>query len=76
MIYDAFRSKHTEEALDLQIKANNIMNALCGVGLIPAIKYVLTTMGIDAGIPRRPFQALDEKQQRYIDTVVQSNLMQ
>ena len=75
-IYDAFRSKHMEEALDLQIKANNIMNALCDVGLIPAIKYVLTTMGIDAGVPRRPFRALDEEQKRYIDTVVQSNLMQ
>lgn len=75
-IYDAFQSKQIEEALDLQIKANNIMNALCDVGLIPAIKYVLTTMGIDAGIPRRPFRALDEEQRRYIDTVVQSNLMQ
>ncbi len=75
-IYDAFQSRHIEKALDLQIKANNIMNALSDVGLISAIKYVLTTVGIDAGVPRRPFRALDEEQKRYIDTVVQSNLMQ
>lgn len=74
--YNAFRNNHMEEALELQIKANNIMNTLCDVGLIPAIKYVLTTVGIDAGVPRRPFRALDEEQKRYIDTVVQANLMQ
>lgn len=75
-IYDTFRSKQIEEALDLQIKANNIMNALCDVGLIPAIKYVLTTMGIDAGVPRRPFRALNEEQKRCINEVLSRNLVQ
>lgn len=75
-IYDAFKAKHTEEALGLQIKANNIMNALCDVGLIPAIKYVLTTMGIHAGVPRRPFQPLNGEQKRYIDEVLEANLVQ
>ena len=74
-IYDAFKTKQLEEALALQIKANNIMNALCGVGLIPAIKYVLTAMGIDAGAPRRPFRPLSDEQKRYIDDVLKANLV-
>ena len=75
-IYDAFQAKRTEEALALQIKANNIMTALCDVGLIPAIKYALTTMGIDAGVPRRPFRPLSDEQKRLIDQVLETDLVQ
>lgn len=75
-IYDSFRALHIEEALELQVKANNIMNALCDVGLIPAIKHVLTGMGIDAGIPRRPFRELTKEQKQYVDTIVEANLVQ
>lgn len=75
-IYDAFQANRVEEARTLQIKANSIMNALCDAGLIPAIKYVLTTMGIDAGVPRRPFRPLTEEQKRHIDEVLEENLVQ
>ncbi len=75
-IFDAFSAKRIDEALALQIKANNIMNALCDVGLIPAIKYVLTIMGIDAGVPRRPFRALNRTQKRSIDETLSENLVQ
>ena len=74
-IYDAFKEKRIEEALGLQVKANNIMSALCAVGLIPAIKYVLTTMGIEAGVPRRPFQPLSGDQQRRVDQALKENLV-
>lgn len=75
-IYDTCLAGGREEALALQEKANNIMEALCGVGLIPAIKYVLRTQGIDAGAPRRPFMPLALEQERYIDGVLQANLVQ
>lgn len=74
-IYDAYNDHRLEEALELQEKANNIMNALCDVGLIPGIKHVLTTMGIDAGIPRRPFRELTEEQKQYVNSVVEANLL-
>lgn len=74
-IYDAYNSLRLEEALELQEKANNIMNALCDVGLIPGIKHVLTTMGIDAGLPRRPFRELTEEQKQYVNRIVETNLM-
>ncbi|WP_101908353.1 dihydrodipicolinate synthase family protein [Marasmitruncus massiliensis] len=73
-IYDTYLSGDREGALALQVKANNIMEALCSVGLIPAIKYVLTTMGIDAGIPRRPFLPLEDSQKIFLDQVLKENL--
>ena len=74
-IYDLFRVHETEKALELQIKANTIMNALCDVGLIPAIKYVLSTMGIDVGVPRRPFRGLTPDQKDGLEKIVQENLL-
>ena len=74
-IYDLFLDHRFEEAMALQVKANNIMNALCDVGLIAAIKHVLSTMGIDVGIPRRPFRELTEEQKKAVDKAIQENLV-
>ena len=74
-IHDLFLDHRYEEALVLQVKANNIMNTLCEVGLIPAIKYVLSVMGIDAGIPRRPFRELTEAQKELTEAVLEENLV-
>ena len=48
---------------------------LCAVGLIPAIKYVLGTMGIDAGTARRPFGTLSGEQKTMLDLVIRNNLI-
>ena len=74
-IHDLFLDHRYEEALALQVKANNIMNTLCDVGLIPAIKYVLSVMGIDAGIPRRPFRELTQAQKDLTEAVLKENLV-
>ena len=73
-VYDAFQAKEIEKARELQIKANNIMNTLVDVGLFPAIKYVLNTMGIDAGLPRKPFLPLTDEQKKLVDAVLAENL--
>ena len=75
-VYDLFLKHQIEEARSAQIKANNIMAALCDVGLIPAIKYVLTTMGIPAGVARRPFRMPTEAQKQMLDEVLRDNLIQ
>ena len=56
------------------MRANNIMNALCDAGLIPAIKYMLSEMGMDVGIPRRPFRELTDEQKRGLKKTVEENL--
>ena len=73
-IYDLFMEHRIEEARELQIRANTIMNALCNAGLIPAIKYLLSAMGVDAGTVRRPFRELNAEQKAYLDQVVKENL--
>ncbi|MBU3113944.1 N-acetylneuraminate lyase [Clostridium lacusfryxellense] len=74
-IREAFESLKLEEARNLQIKANNIMEALCSVGLIPAIKYVLTMQGSDVGVARKPFSELDNTQKKYIEEILMINLV-
>ena len=74
-IYDLFLAHETEKALELQIRANTIMNALCDAGLIPAIKYILSTMGIDVGVPRHPFSDLTPVQKAELKKVTEYNLL-
>jgi len=72
-IYNAYHDgtdKSRETALKLQAKANTIMEAFCSVGLIAAIKYVLSRQGIDAGIPRKPFIPLTLAQEAFINEVL------
>lgn len=74
-IYDLFLDHQHEAALEAQVRANDIMAALCRVGLIPAIKYVLTTMGIDAGVARRPFHMPTPEQRAMLDRVIAEKLI-
>ena len=75
-IYTLFHGGKIEEARLAQVKANNIMAALCEAGLIPAIKDVLKRhMGIDVGLPRRPFRGLNPDQQAMLDQVLENNLI-
>jgi len=74
-IYDLFRAGSIDEARTLQVKANNIMAALCAVGLIPAIKWVLNDMGVPVGKPRRPFIPITDEQGRRLKAVLEENLV-
>ena len=73
-IYRLFMAHQVEAARALQIRANNIMAALCEAGLIPAIKYVLAEMGVPVGDPRRPFRALDAEAGKRVMAVIEANL--
>ena len=74
-IFDLFSQGNREEALSLQHRANNCMEAMCAVGLIPAIKYELARQGFPVGQPRKPFAPLTQEQKNYIDGVLDKNLV-
>ncbi len=74
-LYDTFLSGDLEEATRIQHKANNIMEAMCSVGLFPAIKYIVKKQGIDVGDPRAPFHPLNDAQKAYIDEVLERDLI-
>ena len=73
-IYRAFEEGRLEDARILQHRANNIMEALCAVGLIPAVKYVLCKQGNDVGLARSPFIGPTKAQKTYLDGVFAKNL--
>ena len=73
-IFDLFAAGDRAAALELQHRANNCMEAMCAVGLIPAIKYELARQGCPVGEPRRPFAPLTQEQKDYIDGVLDKNL--
>lgn len=74
-IFDTANAGDRAGALALQHKANNCMEAMCRVGLIPAIKYELACQGYPVGEPRRPFAPLTEEQKAYVDEVLDRDLV-
>ena len=74
-IFDLFDAGKWEEALALQHKANNCMEAMCRVGLIPAIKYELARQGYPVGEARRSFSTLTDEQKAYVDGVLDEYLV-
>lgn len=73
-IFDLGNEGKRDEALTLQRKANNCMEAMCKVGLISAIKYVLAKQGYPVGEARRPFSPLTQEQKSFVDSVLAQNL--
>lgn len=74
-LYDAYKAGDGARALELQVKANNVMDGLVHVGLIPGVKYALQRQGNDCGDPRRPFMPLTPEQQAYLDAVLDADLV-
>ena len=74
-IQDAYNSGDMENARGLQVKANNIMETLYSVGLVSAIKYILSSQGFEVGEPRKPFSILTDEQKMLVDDVLKENFM-
>ena len=74
-IFDLFSAGDRAAALELQHRANNCMEAMCQVGLIPAIKYELSRQGYPVGGPRAPFSPLTQEQKDYLDGVLDRYLV-
>ncbi len=74
-VYEAFNAGKLDEARELQVKANNIMEAIMGEGLFPSIKHILNKSGVNVGEMRKPFQPLSEVAAAHVDNVVAENLV-
>lgn len=74
-IFTMFEAGDRAGALVLQHKANNCMQAMCRVGLIPAIKYELARQGYPVGEARAPFRPLTDEQKACVDAVLDRDLV-
>ena len=63
-IKENFANGNIDKARQLQISANDMIEALLKTGVNPGVKYILQLIGIDVGECKSPFKSLcdDEKQ--------------
>lgn len=59
-----------EAARKEQEQANDVIEALIKVGVIPGIKYILSKKGYDVGLCRKPFSELKAENRKIIDDVM------
>lgn len=65
----------TKEAAEVQNEVNNVVSALCRVGIFKGIKEILKMQGIDCGYCRKPFKKLDDTQRAFLlDTAERNGL--
>ena len=68
-----FRENRIAEAQAEQRKANNIIEALIRVGVMPGEKVLCKYLGIDLGTCRKPFSTLNAEQEEMLIKVYEEN---
>ena len=61
-LYRLVRENRLEEARKVQASANDIIDILCKVGVIPGLKELLRHLGYDIGTCRRPFKRISAEE--------------
>lgn len=72
-IYHLFHEGRLQEAMHIQIEANNIVEALIKVGVNQGIKYGLERAGISCNGCREPLKTLNDEEKRCLDRVFEEN---
>jgi len=72
-ILELYKKGDMSAALDEQKKANNIIQALIKVGVIPGEKALLELMGIPAGVCRKPFKQISPEEREYLFKIWNEN---
>lgn len=68
-----FETGDMKQALQIQAQINEVVEALCKVGVFKGVKAILKMQGIDCGECRKPFQPLDENQFIYLKDIARRN---
>lgn len=72
-IRELFMQGKTKEAAEVQNEVNNVVSALCRVGIFKGIKEILKMQGIDCGYCRKPFKKLDDTQRAFLLETAERN---
>jgi N-acetylneuraminate lyase len=65
-----YKESKMEEAHAVQVKANEIIEALIKVGVFQGVKYALELEGIECNGVRKPFRSLTEEDKKILDKVL------
>lgn len=74
LIQSLFKANRIAEAQAAQQKANNIISALCKVGVMAGEKALLCRLGFDFGLARKPFMNLTEVQDQWLWDIYKANV--
>lgn len=69
-LYKAFCDGNIAEAKRLQDEANEIIAVMCKYGVMQCEKEIITQMGIDMGLCRRPFTVITEEGKRAVSELI------
>lgn len=69
-LFRALQAGDLATAQSLQFRANRVIKALLSAPLIPALKAVLTMLGVPCGSARSPQRALSDEQRQRVCTAV------
>lgn len=72
-INELFAQNQMEQALVVQNEVNEVVAALCKVGIFKGIKAILKMQGLDCGECRKPFLPLTEEQNTFLRNVAEKN---
>lgn len=70
---ELFMQGETKKAAEIQNEVNNVVSALCSVGVFKGIKEILKMQGVDCGYCRKPFKELDDTQRRLLLETAEKN---
>ena len=73
LIDQLYKAGKMPEALQVQIKANNIMQAVMKIGVMPAEKAILDILGLDFGTCRKPFRVPTREEYQILEQVLAEN---
>lgn len=74
-IHKAFLENDIEKAQKLQREANEIIEALCKVGVFQGTKYIISKQGISCGACRKPFHKLTDEHKAILDALFDKKLV-
>lgn len=60
-IFEKAQSGQIDEAYQIQHDTNDIIETVLSMGIYSTLKEILTTRGIDGGLPKRPFKPFNEE---------------
>lgn len=66
-IYNCVRAGRMQEALEIQIKVNRVIDLLLRSSLIPAVKHAVGLMGVDVGNATFPMKQLSAEDKRVLE---------
>ncbi|CEF17833.1 N-acetylneuraminate lyase [Staphylococcus xylosus] len=69
-IFEKAQSGQIDEAYQIQHDTNDIIETVLSMGIYSTLKEILTTRGIDGGLPKRPFKPFNEENRSKLEKLI------